>query len=95
MPIINSREDYFDMKIGRFRLLFHKRYRVIKVINDLLIGLLFITGSCLNFFPATEPYGNICYLLGSTFLVGRPILKLMHSISLRRELKGKHTSPPK
>ncbi|WP_227521943.1 YrhK family protein [Bacillus solitudinis] len=94
MPKITDEEEYLSIQAGRFRIFFNKRYRVITVLNDLLIGVLFLTGSCLNFFSITETYANVFYLLGSLFLVGRPVLRLMHNTSLRKEMKDKDTYTP-
>ena len=94
IPEVKDGEEYLEIKANRFRLFFNKRYKVITVINDLLIGLLFVTGSILNFFEAAEIVGNVSYLLGSTFLVVRPILRLMHNTSLRKEMKEKETYTP-
>ncbi|ERN55135.1 YrhK family protein [Alkalihalophilus marmarensis] len=88
---IKNGEEYLDVKLGRMRIYFDKRYRVISTINDLLIGILFVIGSILNFFDQAEKIGLICYLAGSTFLVVRPILRLMHSASLRKEIQDKDT----
>ncbi len=91
LPVVKDGEDYLDVKAGRFRLYFDKRYRVLSTINDILIGVLFVAGSILNFFDGLDIIGKVCYLLGSTFLVVRPILRLMHSASLRNEMKDTDT----
>ncbi|MCK0472692.1 YrhK family protein [Halalkalibacter sp. APA_J-10(15)] len=91
---IKNDEEYLDVKMGRVRIYFDKRYRVISTINDLLIGVLFVIGSILNFFDKMEKIGLIFYLAGSTFLVVRPVLRLMHSASLRKEIRDKGTYTP-
>ncbi|MDV2683688.1 YrhK family protein [Alkalihalophilus lindianensis] len=91
VPKIKNGEEYLDVKMGRMRIYFDKRYRVISTINDLLIGILFVVGSILNFFDEAEMIGLISYLAGSTFLVARPILRLMHSATLRKEIQDKDT----
>ncbi|RKL67157.1 hypothetical protein CR203_11640 [Salipaludibacillus neizhouensis] len=84
---IRETEEYIDVKAGRFRIFFRKRYRLITTLNDLLIGLFFVAGSCLNFFTSTEIIGSIFYLCGSLFLASRPVLRIMHNTSLRNEMK--------
>jgi YrhK-like protein len=89
IPDIWDYENYLYIKAGRFRLYFRKRYRLITTVNDLLIGLLFVTGSCLNCASATAVYGHIFYLCGRLLLGSRPVLRIMHDISLRNEVKQK------
>ncbi|MBP3952493.1 YrhK family protein [Bacillus suaedae] len=91
IPKVRNGEEYIDVKAGKFRLYFDKRYRVFSTLNDILIGVLFVLGSIFNFFTNMQLVGSILYLLGSAFLVVRPILRLMHSASLRREIKDKET----
>ncbi|MFC5713017.1 YrhK family protein [Thalassorhabdus alkalitolerans] len=91
MPQIQEGKEYLDVKAGRFRLYFYRRYKVITVINDLLIGILFVTGSLLNFSSQTEIFGMVAYLLGSIFLFIRPLLRLIRNTSLRRDITDKDT----
>ncbi|WP_227938356.1 YrhK family protein [Alkalihalobacillus deserti] len=94
MPDIWDSKDQLEVKVGRFRLYFKKRYKLITTVNDLLIGMLFVAGSCLNFYSATETFGNVLYLCGSLFLVGRPGLRIMHDASLRKEMKDSDNYTP-
>ncbi|SFE26529.1 YrhK-like protein [Lentibacillus persicus] len=87
MPRIFHGKKYHDLKAGRFRLYFRRKYRLISLSNDLLIGFFFITGSILNFFTATASFGSIAYLLGSIFLASRPILKIIHNTGLKDDYK--------
>ncbi|SDI79507.1 YrhK family protein [Alteribacillus bidgolensis] len=89
MPAIKDEKHYVNIKAGRFRVFFRKRYRLITTLNDILIGFLFVLGSCLNFFQATANFGNVAYLLASFTLTVRPILKLIHNSTLRNEMKDK------
>ncbi|WP_035187175.1 YrhK family protein [Alteribacter aurantiacus] len=87
MPDISDKKDYLDIKAGRFRLYFRKRYQLITTVNDLLIGFFFVTGSILNFFSSVEIVGMILYLCGSLLLASRPVLRIMHDSELRNEMK--------
>ncbi|RNA67121.1 YrhK family protein [Alteribacter keqinensis] len=86
-PEISHKKDFLDVKAGRFRLYFRKRYRLITTVNDLLIGLFFVTGSILNFFSSAEIFGMVLYLCGSLLLGSRPVLRIMHDAELRNEMK--------
>ncbi|SFE73428.1 YrhK family protein [Alteribacillus iranensis] len=94
MPDIFDDKDYLDVKAGRFRLYFRKRYRLITTVNDLLIGLFFVTGSILNFFQSLSIVGSILYLCGSLLLGSRPVLRIMHDTSLRNEMKESENYNP-
>jgi len=87
-------KDRLDVKFGRFRLFFKKRFKLITTVNDLLIGLFFVTGSILNFFSSTEIVGTILYLLGSLLLASRPVLRIMHDTQLRNEMKESENYNP-
>ena len=93
-PKVKHTEEYLDIKAGRFRIYFHKRYKLITTVNDLLIGLFFVVGSVLNFFTDTSIYGKSLYLCGSVLLGSRPILRIMHDTSLRNEMKQKESYNP-
>ncbi|WP_101842644.1 YrhK family protein [Halobacillus sp. Marseille-P3879] len=87
MPKLAEDKNYLDLKAGRFRVFFWKRYKFISLFNDVLVGVFFITGSSLNFFSITALWGNLCYLLGSLFLGTRPVLKFIHDTTLKNEAK--------
>lgn len=94
MSKIQETEEYFDIKAGRFRIFFRKRYSLITTVNDLLIGLFFVVGSCLNFFSGVAVFGNAFYLCGSLLLASRPVLRIMHNTSLRNEMKHSENYNP-
>ncbi|WP_431803533.1 YrhK family protein [Halobacillus andaensis] len=87
MPKLAEDKNYLDLKAGRFRVFFWKRYKFISLSNDVLVGVFFITGSSLNFFSVTALWGNLCYFLGSLFLGTRPVLKFIHDTTLKNEAK--------
>ncbi|WP_078577932.1 YrhK family protein [Salipaludibacillus agaradhaerens] len=94
MPDTFDDKNYLGIKMGKFKLYFRKRYRLITTVNDLLIGILFVAGSCFNFFSTTEIVGMVCYLGGSLFLASRPILRIMHTTALRNEMKESENYNP-
>ncbi|WP_280771202.1 YrhK family protein [Salipaludibacillus daqingensis] len=94
MPDIWDKKDQLDVKAGRFRLYFKKRYRLITTVNDLFIGIFFVCGSILNFFSSAEMIGMILYLCGSLLLASRPVLRIMHDAQLRNEMKDSENYNP-
>ncbi|MFC2947102.1 YrhK family protein [Virgibacillus sediminis] len=81
LPKIKTREkdDRYDLEVvqGPFKIYFTEKYATLQLIGDILVGVSFVTGSILNFWDATDLYGNIAYLLGSLSLTIRPILKII------------------
>lgn len=74
--------NYLKVHLGRFRFFFYRQYDLVSLINDVLIGLAFVAGSILNFMDSMVTFGNILYLLGSLFLLARPLLKIIHNSTL-------------
>ncbi|MFC3038779.1 YrhK family protein [Virgibacillus xinjiangensis] len=81
IPKIRTKEksDRYDLEIdqGPFKIYFTEKYATLQLIGDIMVGVSFVTGSILNFWQATDLYGNIAYLLGSLSLTIRPILKII------------------
>ena len=59
---------------------FKRKYTFFQLVGDVLVGIFFVTGSILNFFPSTELFGRIAYLLGSLSLTIRPLLKIIRNM---------------
>lgn len=65
------------IKAGRFRLYFQNYYTTISLVNDLLIGGLYLAGSLINLFGGPALLGQLFYLGGGLTLLLRPILKII------------------
>ncbi|MBS3809140.1 MAG: YrhK family protein [Desulfobacterales bacterium] len=72
------------IKIGREELVIRRRYEVLSIINDFLIGTEFLVGSALFLFPAKEAAGVWMFIIGSFQLLIRPTIRLAGSIHLKR-----------
>lgn len=72
------------IRLGRDELVIRRRYENASVVNDILIALWFITGSIMFFSDAWTIPGTWCFLLGSTELLIRPVIRLSRQIHLQR-----------
>lgn len=77
-----KKDDSTDISIKGKSLEFYfkRKYTFLQLAGDVLVGIFFVTGSIMNFFPATSFYGSIAYLLGSISLTIRPLLKIIRSM---------------
>ena len=76
-----------DVVIGIFGLdlYFENIYSAISLINDLLLGILYLGGGLTYLFGGPPMLGNILYVLGAIFLIVRPLIKLLQSIYVYKE----------
>ena len=73
------------LNIGSFEVYFENIYSIYSLINDLLIGLLFIAGSLFNLFDAPPVIGQSLFLIGSIALVLRPLFKMTQNTHVYKE----------
>ncbi|GAB3067052.1 YrhK family protein [Salinicoccus sesuvii] len=74
----------YEMDVGNFEIFFRKRYNLLSILNDLSLGVWFTVGSILFFWSATQTFGTALFVLGSLQLLGRPVLKLVHALFMKR-----------
>lgn len=70
--------------MGREELVIRRRYEVLSIINDILVGLWFLVGSILFFSEATTYAGTWLFVIGSIELLIRPNLRLLRRVHLQR-----------
>lgn len=73
-----------EIHIGRHELVIRKRYEVLSIVNDILIGVWFLIGSIMFFSPAWTTTGTWLFVGGSAELLIRPIIRLSRHVHLRR-----------
>lgn len=92
-PEIETKEHDIDpgkdrdviVKAGGFRLYFQNYYTLVSLINDLLTGTLYLTGSLLAAFTDYEQLSMYLYIFASFFLLMRPILKIVNNVFIYGE----------
>ena len=70
------------LKVAGFRLYFQNVYTLISVSNDLLTGILYLSGSLIAAFTDLEQLAMYLYIFASFFLLMRPIIKIGHNVFL-------------
>ncbi|ARD49574.1 YrhK family protein [Sporosarcina sp. P33] len=79
----NNNQQY-EVKLGKHVVFFNKNYRYIFIINELVLGIIFIVGSVFFFFETLKTAGIILFIVGSAQLFIRPVLKILHATTLRK-----------
>ena len=94
MPKIKKKEHKLDtgkdedveLKAGRLRIYFQNRYNLISLINDFLVGIMYILGSLAPMLGFPSQYGTYLYLAGGLFLTMRPVLKIIHNVYIYKDM---------
>lgn len=76
------------LRLGREQLVIRRRYQAASVLNDFCIGVWFLIGSVLFFYPELVEAGTWLFVLGSAQLLVRPLIRLSHYVHLRRVPSG-------
>jgi hypothetical protein len=71
-------------QVGSHELVIRRRYEVISIVNDLMVGGWFLIGSLLFLSPATTHNGTWLFIIGSAQLLIRPIVRLSRNLHLQR-----------
>lgn len=79
-----SGNHLLPLRIGRYELVVRRRYELLSIANDLLIGVWFAVGSVLFLSPATTRAGTWLFLVGSLQLMIRPLIRLARNLHLQR-----------
>jgi hypothetical protein len=72
------------LPLGRDELVIRQRYEVISIVNDILIGLLFLVGSVFFLTPELTHAGTWLFVLGSIDMLIRPVIRLSRRMHLGR-----------
>jgi len=73
-----------EIRIGRDEIVLRKRYEVLSILNDILVGLWFVIGSILFFHESTTTAGTWLFLIGSIELLIRPVIRLVRRVHIAR-----------
>ncbi|MBU2753857.1 hypothetical protein HFU84_07155 [Acidithiobacillus sp. CV18-2] len=80
-----SEENELDLHLGKNdELVINQRYETLSIVNDFLIGVLFLVGSVFFFYASTENAGVWLFVIGSAQLLIRPTIRLAHNVHLKR-----------
>ncbi|GAB3674923.1 hypothetical protein GCM10027591_17600 [Zhihengliuella somnathii] len=70
--------------IGRDEIVIRNRYETLSIVNDTLIGLLFVVGSILFLWESTTLAATWLFIIGSVEFLLRPVIRLTRRIHLKR-----------
>lgn len=76
--------DAMVLGLGPERLVIDRRYEVLSILNDFLIGIWFLVGSWLFFYPALESTGIWLFVIGSLQFLVRPVIRLARHVHVQR-----------
>lgn len=80
------------LHIGHDELVIRDRYEVASISNDVLIGIWFVVGTILMFFPSDVTAGTWLFLIGSVQMLIRPAIRLARRVHLVRVGQGPHAA---
>ncbi len=71
--------------MGHEELVIHRRYEVLSILNDFMLGLWFVIGSACFFYDGTvKTIGVWLFVIGSLQLLMRPAIRLHRYIYFKR-----------
>lgn len=65
----------------------NETYEWLHILNDLLIGLYFLIGSILFFYPHWENTGIWLFIVGSSQMLIGPVIRTLNKLHVRRVTK--------
>lgn len=78
-PEKHKAEDLI-VKVGKFRFYFQNYYTIISLVNDILLGALYVIGSIASIMNGPQWLRQWSYLAGAVFMLMRPILKIIRNV---------------
>ncbi|WP_436372089.1 YrhK family protein [Cytobacillus sp. BC1816] len=79
--IVREQQENVHIEIGDYEMIIEKRYRIVSLINDLLLGVLYFIGSILFLTDVSQAVSISFFLAGSIMMIiraGLNILKDLH-----------------
>lgn len=70
--------------MGRDELVIRNRYETLSIVNDVLIGVLFVVGSVLFLWESTSIVATWFFIAGSVQFLVRPGIRLARRVHLKR-----------
>ncbi|MDN5870257.1 MAG: YrhK family protein [Nitrococcus sp.] len=70
--------------LGRYRFAIWHPYHALSILNDFLLGFLFLAGSVCFLFNPLYWAGVWCFVVGSALFVARPTIRLAHYLHVGR-----------
>ncbi|WP_346845985.1 YrhK family protein [uncultured Rothia sp.] len=85
---ISSKNTDVHIKIGHDELVIRGRYETLSIINDVLIGVIFLIGSFFFFSDSTMVMGTWLFVVGSILMLIRPSIRITRRFHLQNMRKN-------
>lgn len=72
------------LRLGGDELIIRQRYQVLSILNDFLLGVLFLVGSIFFLFDPLYTAAVWLFIIASTAFVARPVIRVVHYFHLGR-----------
>ena len=82
-----SKEDMI-IEVGRFNLYLQNFYSVLSLINDALIGVIYLSASIVAITGYSERLSQILYVAGGVFFSARPLINALENFRVREDRKS-------
>ena len=76
--------ESIQIHLGHEEVVLRKRYEVLSIVNDILVGVWFLVGSFLFFGESTAYAGTWLFVIGSVELLIRPLIRLARHVHISR-----------
>ncbi|GMA41924.1 hypothetical protein GCM10025883_39690 [Mobilicoccus caccae] len=84
MVAMTSDRSDLSFRVGREEIRVRRRYEVLSIANDIVIGLWFLIGSILFFSESTTFIGTWLFVVGSAQMLIRPGIRMTRHVHLTR-----------
>ncbi len=85
----DNSDTSLTLHMGSEELVIRKRYEIISILNDVLIGIWFLVGSFFFLSDAVSHVGVWLFVIGSAEMLIRPVIRFVRRVHLQRNYPGK------
>ncbi|KAF0820005.1 MULTISPECIES: YrhK family protein [unclassified Cytobacillus] len=82
--IVREQQEDVHIEIGGYKMVIEKRYQVVSFINDLLLGVLYLTGSILFLTDVSQTVSISFFLAGSIMMIIRAGLNILKDLHIKK-----------
>ncbi|ALE73747.1 hypothetical protein Ae168Ps1_0148c [Pseudonocardia sp. Ae168_Ps1] len=80
---VSENDRTITLTVGHAELVIRRRYELVSISNDVLIGIWFLIGSILFLHEATTYAGTWMFIAGSIEMLVRPVIRLSRRVHLQ------------
>lgn len=91
IEVMTEKSHDLTLTIGHDELTIRDRYETLSILNDILIGVIFLVGSILFFSESTTYEGTWLFVIGSVLMLIRPCIRITRRFHLQK-VRAQHPS---